>query len=77
MAWHLKDKELEQKLIGIDTDFSERLNQLCEKWDSNKDGDLYEYMQFSVPFFHGDRLHGEVIFSGDEVEKINEYNPND
>lgn len=40
MTWHLKDRELEKKLIAIDTDFIERLNQNCEIWDSNHDGDL-------------------------------------
>ncbi|HIT95539.1 MAG TPA: hypothetical protein IAC45_00475 [Candidatus Aphodousia faecavium] len=77
MTWHLKNRKLEEKIIGIDADFSERLNQLCEKWDSNKDNDLCKYKKFSVPFHHGSKLHGEVTFLGDEVEKIIEYNPQD
>ena len=77
MRWHLKDRKLEEKIIGIDTDFSRRLNRLCEKWDSNKDNDLCKYKKFSVPFYRGDKLHGEVTFLGDEVEKVDEYNPKD
>lgn len=77
MTWHLKARKLEEKIIGIDTDFSRRLNRLCEKWDSNKDNDLCKYKKFSVPFYCGGKLHGEVTFSGDEVEKVDEYNPKD
>lgn len=77
MTWHLKDRELENKLIAIDPYFSEKLNRNCEMWDSNKDGDLFEFQHFMQQLTYKYKLLGEVIFSGNEIEKVPEYNPRD
>ena len=74
MTWHLKDRELEKKLLEIDPDFSEKLNQNCEKWDSNGDGDLFEFKHFTQSLTYKSKLLGDLIFSGNELTNI-EYNP--
>lgn len=76
MVWHLKDRELEKKLIAIDTDFIERLNQNCEIWDSNHDGDLCELMHFEQILRYKNKLLGNLLFTGDQLEEVPEYNPN-
>ena len=75
MPWHLKDRELEKKLISIDSDFIERLNRNCEIWDSNHDGDLFEFKQFTQKLIYKLKLLGDLVFSGNELEYIPEYNP--
>lgn len=74
MTWHLKDRELEKNLIAIDSDFIERLNQNCEIWDSNKDGDLFEFKHFTQPLRYKDKLLGDLILTGDQLENILDYN---
>lgn len=75
MTWHLKDRELEKKLIAIDTDFIERLNQNCEIWDSNHDGDLCELMHFEQILRYKNKLLGNLLFTGVQIEEVPEYNP--
>ncbi len=73
--WHLKDRELEKKLIAIDSDFIERLNQSYEIWDSNHDKDLFEFKHFTLPIKYKNNLIGDLIFTGDQLEEVPEYNP--
>lgn len=75
MTWHLKDRELEKKLIAIDSDFIERLNQNCEIWDSNHDGDLCELMHFEQILRYKNKLLGNLLFTGVQIEEVPEYNP--
>lgn len=75
MTWHLKDRELENKLIAIDTDFIERLNQNCEIWDSNHDEDLCELMHFEQILRYKNKLLGNLLFTGVQLEEVPEYNP--
>lgn len=75
MTWHLKDRELENKLIAIDTDFIERLNQNCEIWNSNHDEDLCELMHFEQILRYKNKLLGNLLFTGVQLEKVPEYNP--
>jgi hypothetical protein len=75
MTWHLKDRELEKKLIAIDPYFSEKLNRNCEMWDSNKDGDLFEFQHFMQRLTYKYKLLGEVVFSGSEIEEVSDYTP--
>lgn len=77
MTWHLKDRELENKLIAIDPDFSEKLNQNCEIWDSNHDGDLCELMHFEQILRYKNKLLGNLLFTGVQLEEVHEYNPKD
>ena len=76
MTWHLKDRELEKKLIAIDTDFIERLNQNCEIWDSNHDGDLCELMHFEQILRYKNKLLGNLLFTGVQLEEVSDFNPN-
>lgn len=73
MAWHLKDRELEKKLISIDSGFPEKLDKRCEKLDNNKDGDFPEYIPFVIGI-HDHKI--KIILSSRDVEKCPEYNPN-
>lgn len=75
MTWHLKDRELEKKLIAIDPDFTEKLNQNCEIWDSNHDGDLCELMHFEQILRYKNKLLGNLLFTGVQLEEVPEYNP--
>ena len=77
MTWHLKDRELEKKLIAIDPDFTEKLNQNCEIWDSNHDGDLCELMHFEQILRYKNKLLGNLLFTGVQLEEAPEYNPKD
>ena len=73
MRWHLKDRELEHKLIEIDADFSENLNRTCESLDTNKDGDFCNYQQVRVNLRHDSKLF-TVVFLGSDVESVHNYN---
>lgn len=73
MTWHLKDRELEHKLIEIDADFSENLNRTCESLDTNKDGDFCNYQQVRVNLRHDSKLF-TVVFLGSDVESVPNYN---
>lgn len=75
MTWHLKDRELEKKLIAIDTDFIERLNQNCEIWDFIHDEDLCELMHFEQILRYKNKLLGNLLFTGVQLEEVPEYNP--
>jgi len=74
MTWHLKDRELEKKLIAIDPGFGEKLNQNCEIWDSNHDGDLFELKHFEQILRYKNKLLGNLLFTGDQLENIPDYN---
>ena len=76
MTWHLKDRELEKKLIAIDSDFIERLNQNCEIWDSNHDGDLCDLMHFEQILRYKNKLLGNLLFTGVQLEEVSDFNPN-
>ena len=71
MTWHLKDKELEKKLIAIDPDFIDNLNNSVE----------YHKGNITVETGFGDGIGGLSRFSAefrlDELEDIPEYNPDD
>lgn len=77
MAWHLKDRELEEKLIAIDPEFLKGLNGAVDDFlcdfsylDTNK---TIKFM-----FQKADLTElGELYFSFSDLEEIPEYNPND
>lgn len=72
MTWHLKDRELERKLIAIDSGFLEKLNEACEKLDNNKDGDFPEHKRFAITLGNNNI---DVIFNGSHVKKRSDYDP--
>ena len=68
MTWHLKNKELEKKLMAIDPSFEVELNRICENLDSNKDGDLFPYKKFCIALRYKFSTLGEVSFHGSDIE---------
>lgn len=79
MTWHLKDRELEQKLIDIDCDFLEDLNNVVKDYlDDIGLNTPDEKEVITVGFYqnHLDEL-GELYFFFSQLEEVPEYNPND
>ena len=79
MTWHLKDRELEQKLMGIDCDFVETLTDVVNDRISEIDlNNPDEKEVITVGFFrnHLDEL-GELYFFLSDLEEVPEYNSND
>ena len=77
MAWHLKDRELENKLIAIDYKFLDNLNdavkEKIEEFSSDfiEEGDLITLM-----FCRDHQIElGELYFLFHELEEVPEYNP--
>lgn len=71
MTWHLKDRELEKKLIEIAPDFVESLN------ESLKLGE-YEENSWTYKVWFGpyeDCYKFEMHVYDDELEEVPEYNP--
>lgn len=69
MTWYLKDKELQEKLIAIDPEFLEKLNEKCERLNNNKDGDFPEYKPFAIVLDNGMNL----ILNGAYVENVPDF----
>ena len=71
MTWHLKDRELEKKLIAIDPDFVESLN------ESLKLGEHEENSRTYAIWFgpYEDCYKFEMHVYDDELEDVPEYNP--
>lgn len=66
MTWHLKDRELEKKLIAIDPKFLERINEGAELKDNMR---LDTCMMINNHVF--------VRFEAKDFEEVPDYNPND
>lgn len=77
MTWHLKDRELEERLIAIDPEFLKSLNGAVDDFlcdfsylDTNK--------TISFMFCKADLTElGELYFFLSDLEEIPDYNPND
>lgn len=74
MTWHLRNRELEKKLIAIDQEFSENLNRACESLDTNKDGDFCNYQHFRVSLRYDSKLIADTLFLRSDVESVPNYN---
>lgn len=77
MTWHLKDRELEKKLIAIDCKFLTELNETVKEKinefssDSLEEGDLITLM-----FCRDSQIElGKLYFLFSELEEVPEYNP--
>lgn len=70
MTWHLKDRKLEEKLIAIDSDFIDNLNNSVEYHKENK----------TVEVGFGDGIGALSRFAAEfrwgELEEIKEYDQN-
>ena len=77
MTWHLKDRELEEKLLAIDPKFVSRLDKVT------KDALEFEGKGFlvagveAVEVWYKDEVLFALDFSITELEEVEEYNPND
>ena len=77
MTWHLKDRELEKKLVAIDPEF---INELTEAVDINlkeTKGRFNHESTVDVELSIDDETAGTFRFFIDTLEEIPEYNPND
>ena len=77
MTWHLKDRELEKKLIAIDCEFLDNLNDAVKEKikefssDCLEEGDLITLM-----FCRDSQIElGKLYFLFSELEEVLEYNP--
>ena len=72
MTWHLKDRELEEKLIGLCSDFLKRLNDGVFLKHKDEDYILVSFDREKL----GNELGGnELWFWMNELEEVYEYNP--
>lgn len=72
MTWHLKDRELEKKLIEICPDFLECIDFAIQT--KEKDAD-YIYLEFDRERENVTLGFNYLYFWDDELEDIPEYNP--
>lgn len=74
MTWHLKDRELEKKLIKTCPNFIERIEDAIQTKEKDTD---YIYVEFDRER-EGDTLgFNYLYFWDDELEEVDEYNPHD
>lgn len=71
MTWHLKDRELEKKLIGIAPDFVESLNESLKLGEYEENSWRYR-VEFGP---YKDCYKFEMHVYDDELEDVPEYNP--
>ena len=73
MTWHLKDRELEKKLIAIDPNFVKTLTDTVEeKLTNNWFNDDYGT---DVELTYNGEYLGTVSFFTNRLDKVPEYNP--
>ena len=77
MTWHLKDRELEKKLIAIDCEFLDNLNDAVnEKIEEFSPGRIEEGDLITLMFCRDHQIElGELYFLFHELEEVAEYNP--
>lgn len=71
MAWHLKDRELEKKLIAIDPDFVDNLQKAVEYHEN--DSTVFVGLGSGI----AGRSRLIIEFRWGELEEIPKYEPND
>lgn len=71
MTWHLKDRELEKKLIEIAPDFVESLNESLKLGEYEENS--WTYRVLFGPY--EDCYKFEMHVYDDELEEVPEYNP--
>lgn len=78
MTWHLKDRELQKKLIAIDYKFLDNLNDAVKEKIEEFSSDLIEEGDLITLMFCRDHQIelGELYFLFHELEEVPEYNPN-
>ena len=77
MTWHLKDRELEKKLIAIDPKFVSRLDRVTkDAFEFEGKGFLVAGVE-AVEVWYKDEVLFALDFSITELKEVEEYNPND
>ena len=71
MTWHLKDRELEKKLIGIAPDFVDSLNESLKLGEHEENSWTYEILFGPYEGCYKFEMH---VYD-DELEDVPEYNP--
>ena len=71
MTWHLKDRELEKKLIEIAPDFVESLNESLKLGEYEENSRTYEILFGPYEGCYKFEMH---VFD-EELEEVPEYNP--
>ena len=71
MTWHLKDRELEKKLIEIAPDFVESLNESLKLGEYEENSRTYEILFGPYEGCYKFEMH---VYD-DELEDVPEYNP--
>lgn len=75
MTWHLKDRNLEEKLIAIDSDFVSRLDRVTKyALEFEGKGFLVAGVE-DVEVWYKDEVLFVLDFSITELEEVEEYNP--
>lgn len=75
MTWHLKDRELEEKLIAIDSEFVSRLDRVTKyALEFEGKGFLVAGVE-DVEVLYKDEILFVLDFSITELEEVEEYNP--
>ena len=72
MTWHLKDRELEKKLMEIAPDFVDSLNESLKLGEHEENS--WTYRVWFGPY--EDCYKFEMHVYDDELEEVPEYNPN-
>ena len=73
MAWHLKDRELEKKLIAIDPNFVKTLTDTVEEKLANNA--VNDDSVVAVELTYNGVYFGMVSFFTNRLEEVHEYNP--
>lgn len=74
MTWHLKDRELERKLVEFSGgNFVNSLNREIER--DNIDSEFFVWVAFGRKLSGDDNKENCLLFRTDELEEVPEYNP--
>lgn len=77
MTWHLKDRELEKKLIAIDPYFVKTLTDTVEENLNQPNGWFDDKSLTEVELTYNGEFFGTAFFYTHELEEVPEYNPHD
>lgn len=75
MTWHLKNRQLEAKLIAIDPDFVKNLTEIVEENLELTNGWFNDESVTDIEINSNGHCIGELSFYTDTLEEVHEYNP--
>lgn len=78
MTWHLKDKRIEEKLIELDSNFLENLNEAMYQFSLHENEDDEDLIGVDMEIYRYPRLiTAQLQIEKTDIEDIQDYNPND